>query len=100
VLPLSNGALSAELGTRHRAAVGISELTDAVTVVVSEETGAISVVVGGMMKRHLAPEMLTRLLRAELCPKKEEEKENIIIKLFQKLQKKEEKDEGGKDSER
>ncbi len=56
VLPLSeNNHLSADLGTRHRAGVGVSELTDAVVVIVSEETGTISVAVGGMLKRHLAP---------------------------------------------
>jgi diadenylate cyclase len=65
-------------------------------VVVSEETGTISVVVGGMMKRHLAPEMLKRLLRAELCPEKEKTEENAIVKLYQKFQK---KDKGGKDNE-
>ena len=97
VLPLSESShLSADLGTRHRAAVGISELTDAVTVVVSEETGAISVAVGGVLKRHLAPEMLERLLRTELCPKDEAPEENMIVKLYQKLHK---KDKGGKDSE-
>ena len=51
-----NHHLSADLGTRHRAGVGVSELTDAVVVIVSEETGTISVAVGGMLKRHLAPQ--------------------------------------------
>ena len=94
VLPLSDSSrLSAELGTRHRAAVGISEVTDAVTVVVSEETGAISVAVGGMLKRRLAPQMLERLLRNELCPAEEQQNENLIVKLTQKLKKTEK---GGK----
>ena len=97
VLPLSESShLSADLGTRHRAAVGISEVTDAVTVVVSEETGAISVAVGGVLKRHLAPEMLERLLRTELCPEERQPDEGIIVKLRQKLQK---KDKGGKNDE-
>lgn len=94
VLPLSDSSrLSAELGTRHRAAVGISEVTDAVTVVVSEETGAISVAVGGMLKRRLAPQMLERLLRNELCPAEEQQNDNLIVKLTQKLKKTEK---GGK----
>ena len=87
VLPLSESErLSAELGTRHRAAVGISEASDAVTVVVSEETGAISVAVGGVLKRHLAPQTLERLLQNELCPAEPDNEENLVLKLRQKLQ--------------
>ena len=93
VLPLSeSNRLSADLGTRHRAAVGMSEASDAVVVVVSEETGAISVAVGGMLKRHLAPQTLERLLRNELCPDEEPQEENLALKLRQKLQKKEKGD--------
>ncbi len=87
VLPLSDSKrLNSDLGTRHRAAVGISEVTDAVVVVVSEETGVISVAVGGMLKRHLAPQTLERLLRAELCheEKKEGEKPGFLQKLVSK----------------
>ena len=56
---------------RHRAGIGMSEHSDAVVAIVSEETGSISVAVGGMLKRHLAPETLERLLRNELIPKEE-----------------------------
>lgn len=67
VLPLSeNPNISRELGTRHRAGLGISEHTDALVVICSEETGSISVAMGGVLKRHLAPETLGRLLRKEL----------------------------------
>lgn len=89
VLPLSESSrLSADLGTRHRAGVGISEVSDAVVVIVSEETGVISVAVGGMLKRHLAPQTLERLLRNELCPEEPEKKPNIALMLRQKLNKK------------
>lgn len=97
VLPLSeSNRINADLGTRHRAAVGMSEVSDAVVVVVSEETGAISVAVGGMLKRHLAPQTLERLLRNELCPEEPAQEENIMLKLRQKLQKKEGKDNDNK----
>lgn len=90
VLPLSDSnRISADLGTRHRAGVGMSESSDAVVVIVSEETGAISVAIGGMLKRHLAPQTLERLLRQELCHDREENEENLVVKLRQKLQKKE-----------
>ena len=67
MLPLSkNVNLSRDLGMRHRAGIGMSENSDAVVVIVSEETGSISAAMGGMLKRHLAPETLDRLLRNEL----------------------------------
>ena len=90
VLPLSDSSrLSADLGTRHRAGVGTSEVSDAVVVIVSEETGAISVAVNGMLKRHLAPKTLEKLLRQELCPEDSDKEESLALKLRQKLQKKE-----------
>ena len=67
VLPLStNENLPPELGTRHRAGVGMSEATDAVVVIVSEESGAISVAAGAMLKRELTVATLDKLLRQEL----------------------------------
>lgn len=88
VLPLSDtNRLSADLGTRHRAAQGMSEVSDAVVVVVSEETGAISVAVDSQLKRHLAPQTLERLLRKELCKDDKEQPDNLALRLRQKLKK-------------
>ena len=78
VLPLSGSqTLSRDLGTRHRAAVGMSESSDSVLVVVSEETGAISVAIGGMLKRHLSPEVLKKVLEAELLEPEKPDKRRI-----------------------
>lgn len=90
VLPLSNSSrISSDLGTRHRAGVGISEISDAVVVIVSEETGAISVAVGGVLKRYLAPQTLEKLLRHELCHVAGNKDDNRKLKLRQKFQDKE-----------
>jgi diadenylate cyclase len=62
-LPLSmNPVLSTQLGTRHRAGIGITEETDAIAVIVSEETGAISIAVGGNIERDIAVEDLRERL--------------------------------------
>ena len=91
VLPLSDSVrLSADLGTRHRAGVGMSEVSDAVVVIVSEETGTISVAVGGMLKRHLAPETLEKMLRKELCPEETLENEQKLKNLVKNMARKKE----------
>ena len=83
MLPLSrNTNLSKDIGMRHRAGIGMSENSDAVVAIVSEETGSISVAVGGMLKRHLAPETLERLLRNELLPDQEPGKTSRLSQLF------------------
>jgi uncharacterized protein (TIGR00159 family) len=64
-LPLSvNPKVSRELGTRHRAAIGLTEENDAVAVVVSEETGSISLVLGGDLQRGISPDALRSELRS------------------------------------
>ena len=86
VMPLSDShRLSADLGTRHRAGVGTSEASDAVVVIVSEETGTISVAVGGMLKRHLAPQTLERLLRMELIKDETDKLEPKFLTTMKKV---------------
>ena len=99
VLPLSESPrLSADLGTRHRAGVGMGEASDAVVVVVSEETGAISVAVGGMLKRHLAPQTLAQLLKKELCPQElvNQERSSPVQALKKMTKPSKERDDYGK----
>ena len=96
MLPLSgNVNLSRDLGMRHRAGIGMSEHSDAVVVIVSEETGSISAAVGGMLKRHLAPETLERLLRNELLNDKQGEKKNGQLPLVGMLLGGGKREEGG-----
>ena len=91
VLPLSeNTHLSSDLGTRHRAGIGMSEASDAVVVIVSEETGTISVAIGGMLKRHLAPQTLEKLLTNELLPEENYKKKNVLDRVRSFLARKEE----------
>lgn len=79
MLPLSgNTNLSRSLGMRHRAGIGISENSDAVVAIVSEETGSVSVAINGMLKRHLAPETFERLLKSELMPETMDTKQTTV----------------------
>ena len=89
VMPLTeNTHLPSDIGTRHRAGIGMSEASDAVVVIVSEETGAISVAVNGMLKRHLKPETLENLLRNELLPREEDSEDRLKFNLLNLLRSK------------
>ncbi len=85
MLPLSgNTNISRDLGMRHRAGIGISERSDAVVTIVSEETGGISVAIDGMLKRGITPETLEKLLRRELMPS-EQTKTGPFVSLRRRL---------------
>ena len=75
-----------ELGTRHNSSVGMTQVSDALVVVVSEQTGTISVAINNMLKRHLTPETLGKLLRQELCPQQEETgNDPIPVRVLKKI---------------
>ena len=87
VMPLSeNTHLSSDLGTRPRAGIGTSEVSAAVGVIVSEETGTISVAIGGMLKRHLAPQTLEKLLSNELMTN-DDAKRSLLDRLRARIAK-------------
>ncbi|SFT12715.1 diadenylate cyclase CdaA [Paenibacillus sp. BC26] len=84
-LPLSeNPFISKELGTRHRAAIGVTEVCDAVSIVVSEETGQISLAVGGMIVRDIKEESLISKLFEELNPNSKARERQGVKKPFWK----------------
>jgi len=85
VLPLTkNKDISRNLGTRHMAALGASESADCIVVVVSEETGMISVTNNGEIERGLDKESLRRILSKELVPEDSENKESVLRRIFKK----------------
>ncbi len=87
VLPLSNSTnISKDLGMRHRAGIGMSEQSDAVVMIVSEETGAISCAIEGTLKRHLRAQSVDKILRKELTAENTDEGERIFLyRIFRSI---------------
>ncbi|QPC19750.1 TIGR00159 family protein [Lacticaseibacillus paracasei subsp. tolerans] len=94
-LPLSDSNLiPKELGTRHRAAVGISEVTDALTIVVSEETGEVTITNNNNLIRNLTRDDYMKFLTAQLVPKEEAPNPNSVVSFFSRRFKSRKKKEG------
>ncbi len=87
ILPLTKKTVSSSLGTRHRAAIGLSEESDAVIVIVSEETGAISVAKGGVLQRNISDGDLRDILTTEFLPTGSSSDDKIITKLVRRIKK-------------
>lgn len=96
VLPLTKSTnLSKDLGMRHRAGIGLSEQSDAIVVIVSEEAGAVSVAMNGTLKRHLDNDTFEKILRNELVTDEKADDNSItaVLKKIFKPKKKEQSDE-------
>lgn len=90
-LPLSsNMELNKELGTRHRAGIGISESADCISVIVSEETGYVSVAMNGKLIRDIKPPQLTKLLLEALSTPEDQNKKQSFLKKFDRYSRKKE----------
>ena len=87
ILPLTKKTVSSALGTRHRAGIGISEQSDAVIVIVSEETGAISVVKNGVLERDISVGDLRDVLTTEFIPSGSSKDDKIIARLVRRVKK-------------
>lgn len=86
VLPLTHSTnLSKDLGMRHRAGIGLSEQSDAVVVIVSEETGSISIAREGMLKRHQSPAMCEKILRQQLISDDTQVTEKGLSSIIKRL---------------
>lgn len=83
-LPLSESTLiPKEYGTRHRAAIGLSEVSDAITIIVSEETGDVSIAFRNQFLPHLSREEYINVLNQELIQKIEENKQNFFYQFIE-----------------
>ena len=81
-LPLTTKRIDSDLGTRHRAGIGVSEISDAIVVLVSEESGIISVAQEGSLQRRLTPDALLAFLTKELINTEKEKKKDPLSQLW------------------
>jgi diadenylate cyclase len=86
-LPLTKDNVSSSLGTRHRAAIGITQQSDAVVFVVSEETGQISVAMNGNLKRDISSGVMRDILTEQFIPSGTSSDDKIINKLVRRIKK-------------
>lgn len=87
-LPLSESTLiPKEFGTRHRAAVGVSEVSDALTIIVSEETGEVSLTMNHQLKANVSQDTYLEILRENLVPEIKIEKKNFMTSIMDELNK-------------
>ncbi len=87
ILPLTKKTVKSSLGPRHRAAIGLSEESDAIVVVVSEETGAISVAKGGILNNDISDGDLRDILMNEFLPNGSSSDDKIISRLVRRMRK-------------
>lgn len=87
ILPLTKKSVSSALGTRHRAGIGLTEQSDAVVVIVSEETGAISVAMGGVLNHDVSDGDLRDILTTEFLPSGSSSDDKIISRLVRRMKK-------------
>ncbi len=87
ILPLTKKTISSSLGTRHRAGIGLTEQSDAVVVIVSEETGAISVAKSGILQRDISDGDLRDILYTEFVPSDSSSDDKILTRLVRRMKK-------------
>lgn len=85
ILPLTKKTISSSLGTRHRAGIGLTEQSDAVIVIVSEETGSISLVKNGVLQRDISDGDLRDILMTEFVPTGSSSDDKIITKFVKRM---------------